>query len=88
MFSRLNIGLQNQEKRLLIGLEETMINNVLICDVHMGAQFIESNSLNFWLIRKINYKIQLNTCKFNNEVKKMDSFPLIYILNVTLRQKK
>lgn len=70
MFSRMNIGLQNQEKRLLIGLEETMINNVLIRDVHMGAQFIESNSLNFWLIRKINYKIQLNTCKFNNEVKK------------------
>lgn len=65
-----------------------MINNVLIRDVHI-AQFIKSNSLNFWLIRKINYKIQLNTCKFNNEVKKkVDSFPLIYILNVTLRQKK
>lgn len=64
-----------------------MINNILICDVHMGAQFIKSNTLNFWLIRKINYKIQLNTCKFNNEVKKVDSFPLIHIFNVTLRQK-
>lgn len=33
--------------------------------------------MNFWLTRKINYKVQLNPCKCNNEVKNVDLFTVI-----------